>query len=203
MAALGHVGDYTCELGWSEVVGHYQLSQPEESPVGLPSTCNAAPGQLLSIIRPKDDGSELSLARWGLVANDTTNTDAEATRDSPTIRDTFIRRRCIVPATGWYEWKDSGAEREWPYYLHLTAKPLVFTGICDMGKDDGGATVHCFTIVTTEAAPSMQSIHHRTPVILETTKFQQWMFGMPNEAAALMAPYAGEIKLWEHPPTAN
>jgi putative SOS response-associated peptidase YedK len=201
MADLGHVG--VLQLDWSEVVGRYQLSLPKEPPVGLRPTYNAAPGQMLPIIRPKDDGRELSLARWGLFADDTTITDAQAIHDSSTIRDTFIRRRCIIPATGWYEWKDSSAERERPYYLCPTAKPVAFAGIWDMGEDDGGATVLCFAIVTTEGVPRMQSIHHRMPVILEATKFQQWMLGMPNEAAALMAPYAGEIELWEQSPTAN
>jgi putative SOS response-associated peptidase YedK len=177
---------YTCELDWGEVVGRYQLSLPKEPPVGLRPTYNAAPSQMLPIIRPKDDGRELSLARWGLFADDTTTIDAETIRDTQTIGDTFIRRRCIVPATGWYEWKGSGAEQQRPYYFRPTAKPLAFAGIWDIRKDDDGAAVLGFAIVTTSAMP----------VILEATKFQQWMLGMPNEAAALMKPYAGEIEAW-------
>ena len=98
-----------------------------------------------------------------------------------------------MPATGWYEWKGGGAEQQRPYYFHPTAKPLAFAGIWDIRKDDDGAAALCFAIVTTGAVPSIQSIHHRMPVLLEETKFQQWMLGMPNEAATLIAPYAGEI----------
>ena len=121
MAGLRNVGT----PDWGEVVSRYQLTLPKEAPDGLRPTYNAAPTQMLPIIRPKDDGRELSLARWSLFADDTTSADAETIRDNPTIRDSFIKRRCIVPATGWYEWKDSGAARQRPYYFRPTEKPLV------------------------------------------------------------------------------
>jgi putative SOS response-associated peptidase YedK len=102
-----------------------------------------------------------------------------------------------VPATGWYDWKKSGAERQRPYYFRPAAKPLAFAGIWDVWKDDGGSALLSFAIVTTGAAPSVQPYHHRMPLILEATMFQQWMLGMPNEAAALMVPYGGAIEAWE------
>jgi putative SOS response-associated peptidase YedK len=180
-------GRYTCELDWGEVVGRYQLTLPKTPPDGLRPTYNAAPTQVLPMIRPKDDGRELSLARWGLFVDDTISADAETIRDNPTIRDSFIKRRCIVPATGWYEWKDINVERQGPYYFRPTAKPLAFAGIWDIRNDDGGSALLSFAIVTTDGLP----------VVLEATKFQQWMLGMPNEAAALMVPYAGAIEVRE------
>ena len=114
-------GRYTYELDWGEVVGLYQLTLPKEPPDGLWLAYNAAAGQMLPIIRPKDDGRELSLARLGLLpfanadADNTISADAETLRDDTTFRDSFIRRRCIVPATGWYDWKKNGAERQGPY----------------------------------------------------------------------------------------
>ena len=196
-------GRYTYELDWGEVVGLYQLTLPKEPPDGLGLAYNAAAGQMLPIIRPKDDGRELSLARLGLLpfanadADNTISADAETLRDDTTFRDSFIRRRCIVPATGWYDWKKSGAERQGPYYFRPAAKPLAFAGIWDVWKDDGGSALLSFAIVTTGAAPSVQPYHHRMPLILEATMFQQWMLGMPNEAAALMVPYGGVIEAWE------
>lgn len=188
---------YTYELNWGDVLGLYQLTLPKEPPDGLGPTYNAAPTQMLPIIRPKDDGRELSLARWGLLADTTTRADAETIRKNATIRDSFIKRRCIVPATGWYGWKDSSAERRRPYYFRPTAKPLAFAGIWDIRKNDSGSEVLSFAIMTTDAMRSTQPNHHRLPVIVEAKTFQQWMLGMPNEAAVLMTPYAGAIEAWE------
>jgi putative SOS response-associated peptidase YedK len=101
-----------------------------------------------------------------------------------------------VPTTGWYEWQKTGAKKR-PVFMRATAAPVAFAGIWDRWAGDGGPGVLSFAIVTTDAAPSVAAYHNRMPVILEADQFDTWMSGSPDQAAALMRPYAGALEAWE------
>ncbi|TXL72574.1 SOS response-associated peptidase [Vineibacter terrae] len=200
-------GRYTHALTWSDIVRLYELTLPEVGPREHRQTWNAAPTQPLPIIRPIEGGGrELIIAGWGLIpgwlknldekAVSTINARAESVRDKPTFRQSFERRRCLVPATGWYEWQKVGPKKR-PIYMRATAEPFAFAGIWDRWAGNGGPGFISYAIVTTDAAPSVSAYHHRMPVVLEAAQFDQWMRGTPDEAAALMRPYAGALEAWE------
>jgi putative SOS response-associated peptidase YedK len=116
---------------------------------------------------------------------------------APTYREPFKKRRCLVPASGWYEWKKIGAKTKKPHHFQPAAKPFAFAGVWDVWKGDGRAPIASFSIVTTAAAPSTAGYHDRMPAVLEESQFEDWMRGPPELAAAMMKPYASEIDVWE------
>jgi putative SOS response-associated peptidase YedK len=75
--------------------------------------------------------------------------------------------------------------------------PFALAGVYDVWKGDGGKAITSFAIVTTDAALSVAQYHNRMPVVLDDARFDEWMRGTPDQAAALMKPYAGEIEAWE------
>lgn len=125
------------------------------------------------------------------------STRADRSRMAPTYRDPFRSRRCLVPASGWYEWQKIDAKRKRPYHMLPKASPFAFAGVYDVWKGDGGRAITGFAIVVTDAAPSIAKIHDRMPVVLDDAQFDEWTRGTPGQAAALMKPYAGEMEIWE------
>jgi len=123
---------------------------------------------------------------------------AETIRTKLAFKQPFERRRCLVPATGWYEWQDLGkGKKKRPIHMCAKSKPFAFAGVWDVWKGDGGPGVTSFTIVITDPTPSIAQYHDRMPVLFEESQFDEWMRGTPDHAAALMVPYAGAIKAWE------
>jgi len=200
-------GRYTHNLTWTDLISLYRLTLPEAAPAQAKPTWNAAPTQPLPIVRPTGDGlgRELIIAGWGLIPNwlknldgkamSTINARCESVREKPTFRESFERRRCIVPATGWYEWQPAGTRKR-PIYMQPRT-PFAFAGIWDRWSGPGVPGIVSYAIVTTDAAASIGAYHPRMPVVLEAGHWDQWMLGTPDEAAALMRPYDGAIEAWE------
>jgi putative SOS response-associated peptidase YedK len=107
-----------------------------------------------------------------------------------TYREPFKKRRCIVPATGWYEWQKIDAKRKRPYHFRPKASPFAFAGVHDVWKADGGPRITSLAIVVTDAVPSTVQYHERMPVVLEERQFEEWMRGPPEQAAEMMKPDA-------------
>ena len=120
-------GRYTHKLTWEEIVKLYQLTLPNEKPPGFRQSYNVAPTDVMPIIRPAGNGRELLMAKWGLVpfwskpeqaskpSYSTINARAESIQGAASYREPFRQRRCLVPATGWYEWQKLDAKRKQPY----------------------------------------------------------------------------------------
>lgn len=202
-------GRYTHKLTWSEIVALYRLTLPDEPPERLAPNYNVAPTQVMPIIRPAGNGRELVMAGWGLIPfwlkpdqlgkqpYSTINARSDRIQTAPTYREPFKKRRCLVPATGWYEWQKVSAKVKRPFHFQSQAKPFAFGGVYDVWNADGKSSITSFSIVTTAAAPSTAAYHDRMPLVLEESQFENWM-RLPAEAAAeMMQPYAGTIDLWE------
>jgi putative SOS response-associated peptidase YedK len=127
----------------------------------------------------------------------TINARAETIRTAPTYREPFKTKRCLVPATGWYEWQKLDAKKKRPIHMCAKATPFALAGVYDVWKGDGGKAITSFAIVTTDAAPSVAQYHNRMPVVLDDSQFDDWMRDTPDQAATLMKPYAGAIEAWE------
>ena len=147
---------------------------------------NVAPTQnVLSIIR-KDNSNVLTGLHWGLVpfwAKDTKigyrmiNARAETVASKPAFRNAFKKRRCLIPADGFYEWKGKAGKKQ-PMYITLPDEaPFAFAGlweIWDRDKEAENPLLSC-TILTTDASPSIEDIHNRMPVILKSAAYQAWL----------------------------
>ena len=158
----------------------------EDMPWFAPSF-NVAPQSTQPVVRVSRDsgGRELSLMRWGLVpfwAKDakfgysTINARAEDAPTKPAYREAFKKRRCLVPADAFYEWKRFDAKTKQPYAIALkSGEPYALAGLWESWRPKDGDPLETFTILTTDPNELMQSIHNRMPVILEPQDYDRWL----------------------------
>lgn len=176
--------------------GRYTLSTPGEvitelfdvePPEGLSPRYNIAPTQEAAVLRVEDpdDGRSCDLLRWGLVpfwaddpsiGNRMINARSETASSKPAFRSSFKKRRCLVLADGFYEWKKEGSVKI-PYWIHLPeAKPFALAGLWSRwDKEEGAEPLDTFTILTTGAHPKIRPLHDRMPVILRRDQYDLWL----------------------------
>jgi putative SOS response-associated peptidase YedK len=166
---------------------------------------NIAPTQEAPVVRmAAAGGREMAMLRWGLVppwANDIgmgtkmINARGESAAQKPAFREAMAQRRCLVPASGFFEWKGV-AGRKQPFAITLPDRPLfAFAGLWESWRPRGGAAVETFTIVTTTPSEAVAQIHDRMPVILPREDEEAWLSGDVAQASALVKPYAGSMSL--------
>jgi putative SOS response-associated peptidase YedK len=175
----------------------------EEILTDLQPSFNIAPTQnLVAVI--KDVEKKLLSMRWGLIpswAKDETignkliNARAETILEKPSFKTAFKRKRCLIVADGFYEWKADGKEKT-PYFICLKSKKLfAFAGLYDVWRTPEAGELTTCTIITTEANEFMQKLHHRMPVILTKDGREAWLdTGMTDQAGLLelLKPYDAE-----------
>jgi putative SOS response-associated peptidase YedK len=148
---------------------------------------NVAPTQKILAIVKHDNENTLEKLNWGLVpfwAKDISigsrmiNARAETVSQKPSFRNAFRKRRCLIPADGFYEWKGEKGNKQ-PYYVFIpSGEPFAFAGLWETwtGKESGEESVYkSCTIITTAASESIREIHHRMPVILDPTFHDKWL----------------------------
>jgi putative SOS response-associated peptidase YedK len=130
-------------------------------------------------------------ARWGLIPSWSKevkgfiNARSETLNEKPSFSESFERRRCLIPADGFYEWKKSGKSRQ-PYYFQMKdEEPFYFAGIWDEWRGDRESTTSC-AIITTTANEVLETIHDRMPVILPAYGQDAWL-GSDTEPAELLS----------------
>ena len=117
------------------------------------------------------------------------NARAETLRDKPVFRDAWRRgQRCLVPASAWYEWQRSDGRKRKFRIAATDGSPLVFAGLWSRWHRDGHEPIDSFTIVTTEATPSLSKIHHRMPRLLTPNEALRWLHEEPETCADLLQP---------------
>lgn len=165
---------------------------------GLPGPrFNIAPGQMLPIIRRGQTGQlQVEDLFWGLRTThrpgSIVNSRAETAPHKPAFRESFRRRRCILPADGFYEWRTANS-RKIPYFFRLRAdKPFAFAAIWNEGQPTRSAEVGTFCLLTTAANSLLAPIHDRMPVMLTEGGAARWL-QTPAEKAAT------ELKALLHP----
>ncbi|MEM9853535.1 MAG: SOS response-associated peptidase [Pseudomonadota bacterium] len=116
------------------------------------------------------------------------NARAETLAEKPAFKEACRARRCLIPATGFYEWTKTPEGARLPWYIHRTdGAPLVFAGVWQRWERDGEAHTTC-AIVTCAANQKMSAIHHRMPVILDAADWAKWLGEAGKGAAKLMVP---------------
>lgn len=167
---------------------------------GFPPRYNVAPTQPIPVVRRVNGEPSLALMRWGLIPSWVkdpgvfsllVNARGEGVNDKPAFRHAMKRRRCLVPADGFYEWKDEGARRR-PYYVRKAGGgPLAFAGLWETWTGPNGEEVDTVCIVTTRANRRIAPIHDRMPAIIPPEAFDLWLDCDRVDAltaAALIAP---------------
>ena len=207
-------GRFTQRLSWAEL---HELMDLIGAPLNLQPRYNIAPGQDVAIVRAADPGSQsgaaagggrrLSMLRWGLIpawakyqsiGNRLINAQSETVAEKPAFRAAYRRRRCLVPADGFYEWQRSpprtairGAGTRQPWLFGLRdGSTFAFAGLWErwtapegpapagslFGPELGGP-VETFTILTTAANATVAAVHGRMPVILPPDAYGPWLAG--------------------------
>lgn len=167
---------------------------------------NIAPSQPIAAIRIDSDTTTRTLVmlRWGLIpswakdtkiGNQCINAKAETVAEKPSFRSAFKKRRCLVAATGFYEWQVQGRTKQ-PMWIGLRSKlPFAFAGLWEHWQPTEGEPLETCTIITTEPNDLMAPIHNRMPVILPPAAYEQWLdpaFQQIEPLKALLRPYSSE-----------
>lgn len=176
---------------------------------------NVAPTNRRPVIRRHPDTGErrLDLLTWGLVPHFTKdlgsarkpiNARAETAASSGMFRSALSRRRCIVPADLFYEWK-AEADGKQPFAIaRKDARPLAFGGLWESWTQPDGTLLRSYAIITTAANVDMAGLHHRMPLLLEEADWPAWLGEDAGEAAALMRPAAPDtLRMWAVPRVVN
>jgi putative SOS response-associated peptidase YedK len=164
---------------------------------------NVAPTQPVAVIS-NENPHELTFYKWGLIpswskdasiGSKMINARSESAAEKPSFRSAFKRRRCIIPADGFYEWRQHGGEKT-PMFIHMKGQKVFgIAGLWEVWHSPDGGEIRTCSILTTDANDFMQTIHNRMPVILHKEDYNLWL--SPDEEPTpvlqeLMKPYSGD-----------
>ena len=172
-------------------------------PLGIRVSYNVAPTQMVLVMHRMDHERIFAAMRWGLIpswAGDTRisyrmiNARSETVAEKPSFRDAFKRRRCLVLADGYYEWRKVAGSSKQPYYIYRKGPPLAFAGLWERWEQ-GAACLESCTIITTQANAPLAKIHDRMPVILHPDEIKVWLdseFQDADKLQKMLRPYSGD-----------
>lgn len=199
-------GRFTLRTSLAEVAVAFDLPKPGSEPKRQwQLRFNIAPSQPVAAVRRSADAASRELAwfDWGLVpswaddpaiGNRMINARGETAATKPAFREAFAKRRCLILADGFYEWKQ-GAKPKQPYYITLAdERPFAFAGLWEHWQR-GELLIASCTIITTEANALLRDLHDRMPVILDPSDYDTWLDPRVQDAVrleGLVRPLASE-----------
>jgi putative SOS response-associated peptidase YedK len=195
-------GRFTLEIPSETLAEMFGLA---EHPVVLPRY-NVAPTQQVPVIRESaEGGNRLDYLQWGLIPSwskersvgyKMINARSETVTEKPSFRQALRYRRCLVLASGFYEWRQEG-KTKLPHYLHIRDNsPMVFAGLWETWNSPEGETVESCTILTTAANSLVAAVHDRMPVILHPDGYRTWLDRNLTDTAGLsrlFQPYPADL----------
>jgi putative SOS response-associated peptidase YedK len=194
-------GRFTLRTPARDLVAVFELLRE----LDLKPRFNVAPTQQIAVVRQSGNGRELSMMRWGLVpawARDAKsgapmiNARAETIATKPSFRTAFKKRRCLIPADGFFEWQKTGGKTKVPHYIRLASDwPFAFAGLWESRRGEDGEPLESCTIVTTEPNDVMRPLHDRMPVILPSDLYGPWLDHRIDDVEAIggmLRPYPTE-----------
>jgi putative SOS response-associated peptidase YedK len=193
-------GRFSRKSTMQAIIDEFEIMQSERE---FEPRYNIAPAQNVAVII-QDKGRKLTAFRWGLIpswvkdpaiGNKMINARAETLLDKPSFKNAFKKRRCLIIADGFFEWKKSGEEKI-PMYIYLkTEKPFAFAGLWETWKSPDGKIIHSCAIITTVPNELMLTIHNRMPAILNKNDVATWI-DIPNPTDSslidLLKPYPSD-----------
>jgi putative SOS response-associated peptidase YedK len=197
-------GRFTQKFTWHEIRDLYELTGAARN---LQSHYNIAPTDTVEVVRSAEGGAaELVPMRWGLVpywwkkplkqVPATFNARAETVASTPMFRDAFKRHRCVVPASGYYEWLKRPDGKQ-PYFISAAdGGVLSLAGLWDRWKNpETGETVTSCTMIITNANALTGAIHNRMPVVLNDADIGRWLNGTAGEEL-LRSAAEDRLRMW-------
>jgi putative SOS response-associated peptidase YedK len=185
---------------------HFQLVDEVE----FAPSYNIAPSLPVFTITADTEGARhLRAMRWGLIpswAKDSTignklsNARGETVAEKPSFRSAFKSRRCLIPASGFYEWQTANGVKQ-PWYVSLkSGEPMAFAGLWETWHPKDGGVIETCCIITTAGNELMQPIHDRMPVILNSGQWATWLSTnehRPDNLLPLISPHDSEsMQAW-------
>jgi len=196
-------GRYAQAQGMDEIIERFDLdsSLVDKS---LPLNWNIAPTNEIYIIRDNQSGRVLDSASWGLIApwqknftearnsqSHAINARSESIYEKPTFRQAFRTTRCLIPATGYYEWATSLGKYppKQPFYISAEdeTKSLSIAGIWSTWTSESGAEIQSAAIITREAVGELATIHSRMPVFMPKDRWDRWLDPKNREIETLIS----------------
>ncbi|HEY7245933.1 MAG TPA: SOS response-associated peptidase [Xanthobacteraceae bacterium] len=182
----------------------------------FPARYNVAPTQPVPIVRAAEGERQFALVRWGLIPSWVkdprsfsllVNARAESVNAKPAFRNAMRRRRCLLPADGFYEWKHE-AGRKHPFCVRPTDRlPLAFAGLWETWMGPNGEEMETAVIITTPANRDLSLLHPRMPAIVSPSAFDMWLDCSRVDAltaTALLGPAPeGLLQSYEISPAVN
>jgi len=210
-------GRYALTQNEAELVEEFAITGISPNVDPLPVNWNIKPTEKIYIIRNLENNRELATTSWGIIApwskNDVDalrsqsqaiNARSESIHEKPTFRSAFKLRRCLIPATGYYEWATELGKykTKQPVFIsNESGKPLAFAGIFEKWISPNGEIKESAAIITREAVAGLAKVHHRMPVFLPRDRWESWLDYKNNDIAKLRLlmevsePAAG-LKFW-------
>lgn len=184
-------GRYVMEGPVSRMAEYFDAQYTEDESL-FKNSYNIAPTSLVPVVRINREGERVILNHvWGLIphwAKDASmsaklnNARGETVHEKPSFRTGFKKFRCLIPATGYYEWQavpensDSPKPRKQPFYIYPNEQPyFAIAGVCDHWKDPEGNLVMSTAIITTEPSAELAHIHDRMPVMIAPQHWAEWL----------------------------
>jgi putative SOS response-associated peptidase YedK len=199
-------GRYASSRDARDLVSAFEVEQPPEQV--LPPSWNVAPTDPVYAVVQRDDVRQLRVLRWGLVpswAKDARgaarmiNARRETVTAKPAFRAAYARRRCLLPADGYYEWQVDGTRKQ-PWFLsRQDGEPLAMAGLYEVwAPADGGERLWTCTVITTDAADGLGHIHDRTPLLVPRGDWARWLDPAVEEPGEhLLVPAVdGSLEAW-------
>lgn len=201
-------GRFTYSFTWADIVRLYGLTSKAPPPSNLQPRYNFAPTQTAPAVRLNEAGErEAVLLRWGLIpvwakdakiGSQCINARADTVQTKPAFRSAYKARRCLIPASGYYEWTagDGPKAPKQPWLMRRPdGAPITFAGLWERwrGDDKLPGPVETFTIITTDANAKTASKHDRMPVILDPRDFGAWLDVKNERASELLRPAPDEL----------
>ncbi|MNC34016.1 putative SOS response-associated peptidase YedK [compost metagenome] len=192
-------GRYTITVTLEELMEMFGADDAVGDGLLLPRF-NIAPTQAGPAIISHGGRSRMGQLRWGLIPSwakdekigfQTINAKAETVQDKPAFRTSFQKKRCLIPADGYYEWQQQGSTKQ-PYRIVLKDRPVfAFAGLYDTWTSPDGKKISTYTIITTTANALTEKLHPRMPVILPREHQNHWLDSTASPAAlmSLLVPY--------------
>lgn len=184
----------------SDICGRFRVIDPS---IGFRSHFNIAPGSTNPVI-VAHERAEAVMMQWGLVPHWTKdikathrpiNARAEGLVEKPMFRDLLRTKRCLVPASGFFEWKQESG-RKIPFYIRVKDEPVfAFAGLYDVWHNPAGTVLQTYTIITTSPNNLLAPIHNRMPVIVQPDDEIRWLSRDPlaaDELHRILVPYPEE-----------
>ncbi len=203
-------GRYTLTAGQEELIRKFLLKQlAEEVEKVLRPRYNIAPSQQVVTVRLSSESGKRRAwpAVWGLVPSWTKdpkigarliNARSETAAEKPSFRAAFKQRRCLIPASGFYEWQRSGGYKQPYYFAMATGEPFAMAGLWEHWQGSDGSVIESCAILTTEPNDVLAPIHNRMPVILEPDDFDLWLDpqkGNPADVQSLLKPCVPKLMI--------